>query len=602
MKLLSILLLISVIACSKTNHKRGISSDGPNYTFELPSNNKGTTTVPVYVLGGDANSFIGEANSEVINDNKSYDVVIIGGGLAGLSSAVYLSDYGKKVLLLEKEAHLGGLAASGKADGTTYDRGAAYWTGAYNEEMEILKHIGVGDYEKRYPIEEPIDSYLWNGKLYPGIWEHKTLKKLPITFSIFKREMEEASANGYIPDQPFEEYDKRGGKMDLDKLSARDWVRKMACANEKSKNRDAKKMAKALIKEKGHFDCAKGGVDTRMDDVLGLMDLYCRSALGSETQSISAMAFANFYISELVTRYTAPDGTGRAADNMIEMLKDRSKLVKIKNKATVSSIVQTDNGENPVEVTYVIQDEDGNRTTMKSKARFAVYAAQLKMAPKLVKGLKEKNPEQSALMEGMGYSHYSVHNAVVKGHPYRATYDTWVRAKDYTSDDFTDVILGRWMELNGYEGTRNFEKDPAGNTILSIYHPLPQKWMGKSYNDLEAAQLAEKAVRRAIEVLRPGLEQQSKNAKKQDLTMEFMSVKTSRWPFSVHVAVPGHFLKKAKILRKPFGKVFFANNNLGTPAFEEALFRGHCAANNIMMRLDSNFKNEEWSNCPIDKD
>lgn len=50
----------------------------------------------------------------------------------------------------------------------------------------------------------------------------------------------------------------------------------------------------------------------------------------------------------------------------------------------------------------------------------------------------------------------------VKGHPYRATYDTWTRASDYTEDDFTDVIIGRWMDpkINGYLGMRDFKKDP----------------------------------------------------------------------------------------------------------------------------------------------
>lgn len=595
-------LLVLTVACSKTpsgNSKRNVSSDGPVYSFELGSN-KGTHSVPVYVLGGDANSFVGVPSGEVIQDNKTYDVAIVGGGLAGLASAIYLTDNGKKVLLLEKEEHLGGLAASGKADGTTYDRGAAYWTGAYKEEMEILKHIGVGDYEERHPIEEPIDSYLWKGKLYLGIWEHETLHHLPITFSIFKKEIELASETGLIPDQPFEEYDKRGGKMDLDKFSARDWVRGMTCANEKrakSKDSVAKKLAQKLIKEKGAFDCAKGGVDKRMDDVIELLDIYSRSALGSETPGISAMVFANFYISEITTRYTAPEGTGRAADSMVEMLRNRSKLVKIKTRATVSSVAQDDKG---VEVTYVVTDEDGNRTTVKSNATYAVYAAQLRVAPKILTGFKEKAPIQSSLMENLGYSHYSVHNAVVKGHPFRATYDTWVRAADYTNDDFTDIILGRWMELKGYEGYRDFAKNPSGNSIISIYQPLPQKWIGKSYNDLESAQLAERSVRRTIELMAPALKQQNKAAKDLDLHMEFMSVKTSRWPFSVHVAAPGHFTKKAKILRKPFGRVFFANNNLGTPAFEEALFRGHCAANNIMMRYDSKFKNEEWTNCPID--
>src|SRR4051794_25856018 len=69
---------------------------------------------PIKVLGGDEASFtpaIGDAR--VSDDSQAYDVVIVGAGLGGLSSAVYLSDRGQKVLLLEKEADVGGLASSG---------------------------------------------------------------------------------------------------------------------------------------------------------------------------------------------------------------------------------------------------------------------------------------------------------------------------------------------------------------------------------------------------------------------------------------------------------------------------------------------------------
>ena len=106
--------------------------------------------------------------------------------------------------------------------------------------------------------------------------------------------------------------------------------------------------------------------------------------------------------------------------------------------------------------------------------------------------------------------------------------------------------------------------------------------------------IAENAVDRMIELYGPML------AKNWGTKIEVQSVQTSRWPLSVHIAAPGHFTEKAKILRRPFGRIYFANNNMGTPAFEEALFRGHCAANNILLKYNSGFKQEDWTLCPVD--
>lgn len=45
-------------------------------------------------------------------DQKTYDVIIVGGGMSGLTSAAYLSKYGYKTLILEKQDVVGGLVHS----------------------------------------------------------------------------------------------------------------------------------------------------------------------------------------------------------------------------------------------------------------------------------------------------------------------------------------------------------------------------------------------------------------------------------------------------------------------------------------------------------
>jgi phytoene dehydrogenase-like protein len=52
-----------------------------------------------------------------------YDAIIVGGGMAGLTAAAYVSRAGRKVLLCEKEKETGGLVACFERDGFTFDAG-----------------------------------------------------------------------------------------------------------------------------------------------------------------------------------------------------------------------------------------------------------------------------------------------------------------------------------------------------------------------------------------------------------------------------------------------------------------------------------------------
>ncbi|MBI2362810.1 MAG: FAD-dependent oxidoreductase [Elusimicrobia bacterium] len=288
---------------------------------------------PVTVRGGGESSFNSALpKGPAARDPGRYDAVIVGGGPAGLTAAVYLTDAGKRVLLLEKEPVLGGLAASGAtAEGVPFDRGVAYWTSAYEEEGKILERIGLGAYKDKYAIPEPIDSYLWNGRLYEGLWEEATLRELPASFALFRSELKRADAAKLIPNQPFEE----GQPLELDALTAAEWVNKMPAAAAGREDPAGKEVYERFEKDPAVDRAAP------MKDVLGLLDLFCRSALGATTAEVSAAAFANFYISEIETRYTTPVGTGEAAALMEGLLRRRGHLARLKTGAAVRAVEQT---------------------------------------------------------------------------------------------------------------------------------------------------------------------------------------------------------------------------------------------------------------------
>src|SRR5580704_18554966 len=73
------------------------------------------------------------------------DVIIIGGGFAGLSAGVALAESGFRVALLESKPALGGRAYS-FADldsGDFVDNGQHVLMGCYGETLDFLKQIGA---------------------------------------------------------------------------------------------------------------------------------------------------------------------------------------------------------------------------------------------------------------------------------------------------------------------------------------------------------------------------------------------------------------------------------------------------------------------------
>ncbi len=89
------------------------------------------------------------------------DVVIVGGGVAGLSAASYLARAGIGVRVFERSAELGGRATSQVHDGYTLNRGihALYTGGAASE---VLRELGIA-YNGHSP---KVISVLRKGKLY----------------------------------------------------------------------------------------------------------------------------------------------------------------------------------------------------------------------------------------------------------------------------------------------------------------------------------------------------------------------------------------------------------------------------------------------------
>ena len=503
--------------------------------------------------------------NNVTEDPDEYDAIVVGSGPAGLTSALYLTDAGKKVLIVEREERLGGLAAGSELNGVRAGGGAAYSAGPDGEKQyRIFQHIGLGDYKKQLSIHEPIDSYLWKGKYYDGIWEEATLAKLPRSFTLFKFALKKASARGmFSTDTP------EGQKTDLIDMAA--FVRQMPKMVSEMTDPGAKEVYNEFLK-----DPEVNRADP-MADVIALLDLYGRSALGGPARLVSARQFGDFYVSELETRYTGTLGTGTITGKIIDRLNEAHRDIKIQTSAPVAQI------ENEADHAYVTFVQDGK--AIRAKAKKVIFAAAVTLAPSLIKNFAEDAPDRMQSIKAKTMTDYGVYTVRLKGHPFRGTYDLWMRPADYSENDPTDVIQGRWMDpdINGYQGMRNFERDPKDDYgVFTIYHPLGPSTKGKGFTDVEILEHSEFAIDRVKEVMAPLLRELGTEIKVE-------LVEANRWPFSIHVVRPGS-LAADRVLAKPLKSIFFANNTLGAPELESALELGYDAAQDAIREMGKKAK------------
>jgi phytoene dehydrogenase-like protein len=109
------------------------------------------------------------------------DIIVVGGGIAGLTAALSLAQKGKDVLLIEKNEHCGGLMTSFEREGFRFEGGARALVNAglvgpmikeFGIDIEILPNpitLGIEDSIIRVEGEEGLRTYAGMLKrLYPG--------------------------------------------------------------------------------------------------------------------------------------------------------------------------------------------------------------------------------------------------------------------------------------------------------------------------------------------------------------------------------------------------------------------------------------------------
>jgi phytoene dehydrogenase-like protein len=106
-----------------------------------------------------------------MSDAEHFDVIVIGAGLGGLLSAAILARRGRRVLVLEREAEVGGRLRSYAVDGYVIDAGAYLWPNLYLD--RALAAAGADGFSSStIPVTHVLRVFVQgqNGRRFPFPW------------------------------------------------------------------------------------------------------------------------------------------------------------------------------------------------------------------------------------------------------------------------------------------------------------------------------------------------------------------------------------------------------------------------------------------------
>ncbi|OEF98198.1 protoporphyrinogen/coproporphyrinogen oxidase [Desulfuribacillus alkaliarsenatis] len=76
-------------------------------------------------------------------EGSDYDIIVVGAGISGLTVAYEVQKQGHKVLVLEANSRVGGRIYTEQVDDFTYEVGAQFLGGFYNETFRLIKELGI---------------------------------------------------------------------------------------------------------------------------------------------------------------------------------------------------------------------------------------------------------------------------------------------------------------------------------------------------------------------------------------------------------------------------------------------------------------------------
>ncbi|WP_047451369.1 FAD-dependent oxidoreductase [Alistipes sp. ZOR0009] len=465
--------------------------------------------------------------SNEINGVEHHDIVIIGGGIAGLSCGHYLGN--RDFLILEKRNSVGGRAISGVRNNFSYAKGAEYLGDPENRLSKMIKNIGLEPKE----IPSPMDAYFDGKTFYYGsngierylingssVDEYKRFVNLLI---------KENEKYDEVPEIKYTNETK-----ELDNTTAKSWLQRNNFKNIY--------IDKYNVTSRGLFGASLDNISALSFIPEAAFD-YDKDDLNNISNDFDIENEYQDALKEESGSYTFTKGltqlTERLAETMSQKLRLSSNVVEVKKEGKYYIVVYKDKN-------------DSTKIVMANKVVLAVPAPlALKLAPTLI------SQEKKDLIAQIKFASYATVAMFSKTPIFDKAFDLAV-PDDYF---FTDIYDATWVE-------KYYEKKVPETYIISAYI-APHSSDDHSLDKMSDAELMRK-VYADLDRIFPGA---SKKITGYDI---------EHFPYGYPVMTLGAYERLLKLDKINYGTLLLAGDSMIYPTFESAVESGYLAAERLI--------------------
>ncbi len=457
---------------------------------------------------------------------NTYDVAIIGAGLAGLNAAMILTELGARVVVLEADTHSGGRCLTMDRWFLTPDLGGAQIGRDYARIIDVANRLKVRLGPGAH-INAPYSFVLGNRLIPAGQWASSILNKTVGP----ERNIAPHALGGYYVEgrTPFKTLD---GWLSDDAsaydISLAAWLDRLGASTE----------ARRIIR-------VSQGRPLEELSVLRMMQEATRAKIGADTVDAELLRGKDAYQRAAILSQHVVGGTSRLTDAMSASLGDRLHL----RKRVVAINMAARNCE--------LRCADGSRF----QARYALAAVPFSVL-RAIAVAPSLGGEQADAVQRMPYGNQS---------------QVWLRVRSaYWEADGIEASM--WTDGAFNLIRQQIESDRSRQLISALA-------FSENSRKLDAMPPAERGrfAIAEIERIRPStrgqLEFVGAHSWEQSATIRGCS----------HQYVPGKTLAWARVMGKPHAKLHFAGEHLRTMevGMEAAMESGERAAREIAERLES---------------